>query len=60
LPTYFGNYRRVVLLSQRNDPAVVAAAQDAAARLGLEFRHEHTGLDPFAAAVSVGIARKVS
>ncbi len=60
LPTYFGNYRRVVLLSQRNDPAIVLAAQDAATRLGLEFRHEHTGLDPFAAAVSVGVARTVS
>jgi uncharacterized protein DUF1638 len=56
-PIYFGNYRRLVLLSQRDDPAVVAASRDAAARLGLEFRHEHTGLEPFAAAAGVGLTR---
>ena len=59
LPTYFGNYRRLVLLSQGADPAVLAAAQNAADRLGLEFRHEPTGLEPFAAAVAVGLTRKV-
>jgi hypothetical protein len=60
LPTYFGNYRRLVLLSQGDDPAVLAAGEAAAGRLGLEFRHEHTGLEPFAAAVSVGLTRKDS
>jgi hypothetical protein len=60
LRVYFGNYRRLVLLSQQADPALVAVARDAAARLGLEFRHERTGLEPFAAAVSVAVGRKVS
>jgi hypothetical protein len=59
LPTYFGNYHRVVLLSQRDDPAVVSAARAAARRLGLTFEHEHTGLAAFAAAVSVGLTRRV-
>jgi hypothetical protein len=60
LPVYFGNYRRVVLLSQRDDPAVVGAARAAAERLGLAFEHEHTGLAPFAAAVAVGLGRRVA
>jgi len=59
LPVYFGNYRRLVLLSQRDDPAVLQAARDAAERLGLEFGHEHTGLAPFADAVAVGLTRRV-
>ena len=40
---YFGNYTRVVLLSQSDDPTVVDAAQTAADRLGLAFEHAHTG-----------------
>ena len=44
LPAYFGNYRRVVYLSQAGDPATMAAARAAADRLGLEFRHHPTGL----------------
>jgi hypothetical protein len=59
LPTYFGNYRRLVLLSQRDDPAVVELAAAAAERLGLIFEHEHTGLGPFTEAVLVGVSRKV-
>jgi len=59
LPVYFANYRRVVLLSQTDDPAIVSAAETAAERLGLEFEHEPTGLDPFADAVAVGLTRNV-
>ena len=59
LSVYFGNYRRLVLLSQADDPAVVAAAETAAARLGLEFRHEHTGLEPFATAVTIALSHRV-
>jgi Protein of unknown function (DUF1638) len=40
---YFGPYRRVVLLSQASDPLLVAKAQAAATRLGLEFVHRPTG-----------------
>ena len=41
--TYFGNYRRVVFLSQTPDPVVITAARAAAARLGLAFVHCPTG-----------------
>jgi Protein of unknown function (DUF1638) len=60
LPVYFGNYHRLVLLSQGDDPSVIAAAEAAAERLGLDFQHEHTGLEPFAAAVAVGVTAKGS
>jgi Protein of unknown function (DUF1638) len=52
---YFRNYRRLVLLAQGDDPALIDAAAVAAQRLGLEFHHEHTGLDRFATAVAVGL-----
>jgi hypothetical protein len=54
---YFGNYTRVVLLSQTEDPAVVAAGRDAAERLGLAFEHVHVARTEFAQAVAVGIGR---
>ncbi len=44
LPLYFGNYRRVVYLSQTEDPALLARARTAAGRLGLAFEHRPTGL----------------
>lgn len=40
---YFGHYRRLVYLSQRTDVALVAAAEAAAATLGLEFVHSPSG-----------------
>ena len=40
---YFGNYRRVVYLSQVEDAELMSAARDAASRLGLEFEHVHCG-----------------
>ena len=60
LSSYFGHYTRVVLLSQTTEPdslaAVVAAATEAADRLGLRFEHHPTGLSAFAAAVTKGTA----
>jgi hypothetical protein len=44
LSQYFAGYRRVVYLSQRDDPALLAAAERAAERLGLAFEHRPTGL----------------
>ncbi len=41
--SYFGNYRRLVYLSQTPDDNLLAAAQAAARRLGLEFEHVHCG-----------------
>ncbi len=49
LPVYFGNYRRVVYLSQAADEALLAKAAEAAARLGLAFEHRPTGRGGLAA-----------
>jgi hypothetical protein len=43
--TYFGAYRRVVLLAQAPDPELIARARAAADRLGLTFEHRATGRD---------------
>lgn len=40
---FFGNYQRVVYLSQRRDEALVEMARNAADFLGLEFEHIHCG-----------------
>jgi hypothetical protein len=62
LPVYFGNYTRLVLLTQhhRTDTDtvtdVVDAGRSAADRLGLRFEHRHVGLTPFADAVRVGLS----
>jgi hypothetical protein len=58
LPAYFGNYTRLVLLSQTERDDVLAAGRDAAARLGLRFEHRHVGLSHFHDAVGVSL-RKV-
>jgi hypothetical protein len=55
--TYFGNYSRVVLLSQTTDPQIRAAATDAALRLGLAFEHRHVGTANFDDAVNVIVRR---
>lgn len=56
---YFGSYRRVVLLAQTDDPAVVDAGRRAAARLGLDFELVRTGLEPFAAPVRLALGSAV-
>jgi hypothetical protein len=40
---YFGNYRKLVYLSQIQDSRLLAKAKAAAERLDLEFEHRHTG-----------------
>lgn len=40
---FFGNYRRLVYLSQTVNDSLLRAAQAAATRLGLEFEHVHCG-----------------
>ena len=52
LGTYFAGYRRVVYLSQREDPALLAMAVRAAARLGLAFEHRQTGYGELATAMA--------
>lgn len=41
--TLFGNYRRVVYLSQTVDDSLVSRARDCAGQLGLPFKHAHCG-----------------
>lgn len=53
--SYFGAYRRVVLLSQSEDPALEAYGRQAAEMLGLEFEHRHVGLRAFEAAIPVAL-----
>ena len=40
---YFGNYRKLVYLSQTEDAGLLESAARAAARLKLEFEHVHCG-----------------
>ena len=40
---YFGNYTRVVYLSQEDNPSALSLAKNAALFLGLDFEHEHCG-----------------
>ncbi len=42
-PLYFGNYRKLVYLSQTVDAMLAERAREAAARLNLVFEHRHTG-----------------
>jgi hypothetical protein len=57
---YFGNYKRVVLISQTHNADIVAKARAAAERLGLDFEHRHVGLEPFTEAVVVSLQRRVA
>jgi hypothetical protein len=41
---YFGNYTRVVYLAQTDDPSLLAAAEHAAAALGLPLEIRRVGL----------------
>ena len=43
LDMYFGNYTRVVYLSQLQDEGLLEAARDAARQLNLAFEHVHCG-----------------
>jgi len=52
LPVYFGAYRRLVYLSQRDDPELLAMAHRAAERLGLAFEHRRTGYGELGASMA--------
>ncbi len=49
---YFGNYHRLVYLSQLDDPDLVERARAAAHRLGLAFEHVPTGYGELAPALA--------
>jgi Protein of unknown function (DUF1638) len=52
LPVYFAGYRRVVYLSQHDDPELLEMARRAAARLGLAFEHRPTGYGELGSAMA--------
>ena len=55
LAVYFGNYRRVVYLSQTDDPELLGLARAAADRLGLAFEHRHTGYGELATSLQAAV-----
>lgn len=57
MATYFGNYRRVVLLSQSADADVVGAGRRAAEQLQLDFDVRHVGRAGLERSVAVRIER---
>ena len=57
---YFGNYRRVVLLTQSEDTAVIQAGRAAADLLGLDFEHRHVGRRGLADAVGVVVSGRAA
>jgi hypothetical protein len=60
LPQYFGNYRRLVYLSQTNDPELERAARRGAARLGLAYEHRRTGYGELATTLAAVTSRPTS
>lgn len=55
--TYFGNYTRVLLLSQSQDPGVVVAAQNGAKQLGLKFEHIHVGVGGLGGSIPISFSK---
>jgi hypothetical protein len=51
-PMYFANYRRLVYLSQTDDPELLALARAAAERLRLAFEHRRVGLGDLATSIA--------
>lgn len=51
-PMYFGNYKRLVYLSQTEDPDLLEMASRAADRLGLAFEHRLTGYGELATSIA--------
>ena len=57
MQSYFGNYRRLVYLSQSEDPSLEKQARAHAAYLGLEYQQHRCGFGPFNRAVSERIVQ---
>jgi len=55
---YFGNYKRLIYLSQKKDEALLAAARAAAASLELEFEHVHVGYGELESGLKNMVQRK--
>ena len=56
MESFFGNYRRVVYLSQTRDEELLAKARQAAETLNLDFHHVHCGYGALTASLA-GFAR---
>jgi len=57
MPQYFGNYRRLVYLSQADEPELDARARGHARFLGLGYERRHCGFGPFNRAVTERIVQ---
>ena len=57
---YFGNYRRLVFLSQTTDEKLLLAARKAAERLALDFEHVHCGYGELAAGLHAQLEERVN
>jgi len=55
---YFGNYSRLVFLSQTHDKDLLEAAKNAAERLSLDFEHIHCGYGQLKSGLQDFIAEK--
>lgn len=53
MPMYFGNYEKVVYLSQLPTPELIAGGEAAARALGLAFEHRPVGFGDLARAVAI-------
>ena len=57
---YFGNYRRLVYLSQTEDARLIESAARAAARLELDFEHVHCGYGELEASLATRLGHRPS
>jgi hypothetical protein len=55
--SYFGNYRRLVYLSQSPLPGAAQEAREIAARMGLEFEHRRTGYGGLETSLGAAVTR---
>ena len=56
--SYFGNYRRIVYLSQAPVAGAIDEARAIAARMGLTFEHRHTGYGTLRSTLTATVARR--
>lgn len=56
---YFGNYKKLVYLSQTDNAEILAKAEEAAERLDLAFEHHHVGYGDFETSI-VDFVQKVN
>ena len=57
---YFGNYRKLVYLSQTHDARLAESAAQAAARLELEFEHVHCGYGSLETSLATRLSQSVA